>query len=326
MKANASFINRLIIEGYVYGVGSGFNELTERVSGENSKNPGTKYIAGDLEIVVDEAGLNVVTMHYAYVTETTKKGTPNNTYTTLKRIIDNPERRWVNAGKDNAYKVRCEGGAINVNDFIAGDGARVAALRNEGGFCSLISAFTEEEIEKRTSFNTDMLITKVTPVEVNPEKNITEPYVSVSGCIFGYGNPPKLIPATFVVRDKGGMQHFESLEPTASSPVFTRVWGRLNCMTIKIERKEESAFGEAAVQTFERKSKEYTITGALKIPYDFGDEEVLTAEDVLKMSQEREVMLAEVEKRASERKNNTTPAPAATKKAASGVPEGGFVF
>jgi len=56
MKANAKFINTEKIEGYVYSTGNNFNQLSERVSGENSKNPGTKYIAGDLDIAVDEAG------------------------------------------------------------------------------------------------------------------------------------------------------------------------------------------------------------------------------------------------------------------------------
>ena len=54
MKANARFINTEKIEGYVYSTGSNFNQLSERTTGENSKHPGTKYIAGDLDIAVDE--------------------------------------------------------------------------------------------------------------------------------------------------------------------------------------------------------------------------------------------------------------------------------
>ena len=127
------------------------------------------------------------------------------------------------------------------------------------------------------------------------------------------------------------MNYFENLEATPSNPVFTKVWGRFNCMTIKTERTEESAFGEAAVQTYERKSREYVVTGTAKVPYDFGDEEVLTAADVNKMTQDRHVMLAEVEKRYNERQTNKAGgvnfnAAAATKAAQTAVPEGGFVF
>ena len=315
MKANTRFINTEKIEGYVYSTGSSFNQLSERVTGEKSKHPGTKYIAGDLDVAVDENGLNVITIHYSYVTETTKSGSPNNTYINLKRIIDNPDKTWINGGKDNALRVQCTGTAIGVNDFIANDGSKVAVLRNENGFCSIVNGELGPEAERNT-FTADMLITKVNHIDADPDKNIAEDYVTLNGCIFGYG--PTLIPVTFAVRNKMGMNYFEDLNATPSEPVFTKVWGRINCMTIKTERKEESAFGEAAVQTYERKSREYVVTGTAKVPYDFGDEEVLTAADVSKMMQDRQVALAEVEKRFNERQSagKTTPV----------VPEGGFVF
>ena len=327
MRANARFNNTEKIEGYVYSTGSNFNQLSERVTGENSKNPGTKYIAGDLDIAVDDTGLNVITIHYTYVTETYKSGRTNNTYTALKRIIDNPNRTWVNGGKDNAFKVQCTGTSIALNDFIAGDGSKVAAIRNENGFCSIVNELGPET--ERNTFTADMLITKVTHIDADPDKNIAEDFTTVSGAIFGYG--PVLLPVSFVVRNKMGMNYFENLDATPSKPVFTKVWGRINCMTIKTERTEESAFGEAAVQTYERKSREYVITGTAKVPYDFGDEQVLTTADVNKMTQDRQVMLAEVEKRYNERQANKATGGAsfnvaAATKAAQTVPEGGFVF
>lgn len=326
MKKDAKFINTEKIEGYVYSTGSSFNELQERVTGENSKNPGTKYIAGDLDIAVDEAGLNVVTVHYRYVS----KGSANSTYTALKQIIDNPEKRWINGGKDNAFKVQCTGVAIAVNDFIAGDGSKIAALRNENGFCSIVNELGPEA--ERNTFTADMLITKVTHIDANPDKNIKEDYASVSGAIFGYGaSIPTLIPATFAIRNAMGMQYFEDLDASSANPVFTKVWGKINCMTIKVERTEESAFGEAAVQTYERKSREYLITGTAKVPYDFGDEEVLTVEDVKKMSQDRQVLLAEVEKRFNDKqnanKNNFASASSSNNPVSNTkVPEGTFNF
>ena len=327
MKANAKFINTEKIEGYVYSTGSNFNQLSERVTGENSKHPGTKYIAGDLDIAVDDTGLNVVTVHYTYITETYASGQTNNTYLALKKIIDNPDKTWVNGGKDNAFKVQCTGAAIALNDFIAGDGSKVAAMRNENGFCSIVNELGPET--ERNTFTADMLITKVTHVDANPEKNIAEDFVTVSGAIFGYG--PVLLPVSFVVRNEMGMNYFEGLDATPSNPIFTKVWGRINCMTIKTAKTEESAFGEAAVQTYERKSREYVITGTAKVPYDFGDDEILTVSDVNKMTQDRQVMLAEIEKRFNDRQTNKAGgvnfnATTATKAAQTAVPEGGFVF
>lgn len=327
MKVNARFINTEKIEGYVYSIGSNFNQLSERVTGENSKNPGTKYIAGDLDIAVDEAALNVITIHYTYVTETYASGKANNTYTALKRIIDNPDKMWINGGKDNAYKVQCTGVSIALNDFIASDGTKVAAMRNENGFCTIVTELGPEA--ERNTFSADMLITKVTRKEADPDKNIEEDYVTVGGAIFGFG--PILLPVTFVVRNEMGMNYFENLDAAPSNPVFTKVWGRINSLTVKTERTEESAFGEAAVQTYERKSREYVITGTAKVPYDFGDEEVLTTADVNAMVQKRQEMLAEVEKRYNDRQAKNAAAnsvnfdvAAATKKAE--VPAGNFTF
>lgn len=327
MKANARFINTEKIEGYVYSTGSNFNQLSERVSGENSKNPGTKYIAGDLDVAVDDTGLNVVTIHYTYVTETYKSGQTNNTYTALKKIIDNPDKMWINGGKDNAFKVQCTGVALALNDFIAADGSKVAAVRNENGFCSIVNELGPEA--ERNTFTADMLITKVTHIDADPERNIAEDFVTVNGAVFGYG--PVLLPVSFVVRNEMGMNYFENLDATSSNPIFTKVWGRINCMTIKTERTEESAFGEAAVQTYERKSREYVITGTAKIPYDFNDDEVLTEADVNKMAQERQVMLAEIEKRFNERQINKATGgvnfnAAVAEKATQEVPNGKFVF
>lgn len=330
MKANARFINTEKIEGYVYSIGSSFNQLSERVTGENSKHPGTKYIAGDLDIAVDETGLNVITVHYTYVTETySKSGSVNNTYIALKKILDNPDKIWINGGKDNAFKVQCTGVALALNDFIAADGSKVAAARNENGFCTIVNELGPEN--ERNTFAADMLITKVTHIDANPEKNIEKDYSTVSGAIFGYGQTPVLLPISFVVRNEMGMNYFEDLDVNPSNPIFTKVWGKINCMTIRTERTEESAFGEAAVQTYERKSREYVITGTAKVPYDFGDDQVLTTADVNKMTQDRQVMLAEIEKRHNERQSakanggiSFNPSPAATNNQA--VPEGGFIF
>ena len=301
MKTGTQFRNKVEVEGYVYSIKgkNEFDDLKERITGPASKNPNTKYIAGDLNIAVDEAGMNIVTIHYSYVTETTAKGQPNRTYAVLKRLIENPDRTWLSGGKEKAFMVSCSGAAINVNDFIAQDGSKVASLRNENGFCSIVNELKDEG--ERAKFETDFLITKVTSIEEDEEKGIMEPYVTISGAIFGYG--PKLIPATFVVRNKSGMKYFENLDITPSTPVFTQVRGIVNCRTIKIKKVLESSFEEDYVTTYDRKVKEYLVTWAAKVPYDFGDEEVLTIADVTKFNQDRQIALAEVEKRHKERQN-----------------------
>ena len=122
------------------------------------------------------------------------------------------------------------------------------------------------------------------------------------------------------------MSYFESLD-TDEGPVYTKVWGRINCSTTTTESKEESAFGEAAVRVFEKKVREWVITGTAKEAYEFGDEEVMTGEEVAKAMQDREVMLAEMKKRAEEFKSaQATPAAAAPAPAAAKAKVAGFSF
>ena len=68
-------INQVHVEGRVYDF-----TIAEKVTGEASKNPGTPYIGGTIDVATDEACLNVVTVNFTYVTETTSKGNKNNTH------------------------------------------------------------------------------------------------------------------------------------------------------------------------------------------------------------------------------------------------------
>ena len=70
--------NQTHIEGLLYE-----HKLEKRVTGENSKNPGTTYINGTLDIATDDAITNIVSIHFTYVTPTTKTGNANATFNTL---------------------------------------------------------------------------------------------------------------------------------------------------------------------------------------------------------------------------------------------------
>ena len=158
-----------------------------------------------------------------------------------------------------------------------------------------------------------MVINNIHRVEADEEKNIPEDYVVVHGAIFNFKND--LMPVDLFVRNPAGMSYFENLDVTGAEPIYTKVWGRINSQTEISEKTEESAFGEAAVRTFERKIKEWLITGTAKVPYDFGDEKVMTMEELTKANQDRQVMLAEKKKQRDEyqaQKAAGATAPAAT--------------
>lgn len=291
-------VNKVIIEGYLYQ----HSLALKTVQDKNSENFGKEFINGTIDIAVDEAGLNVIPVRYTYVTATTKAGAVNRTYTVLKSIIDG-DQTWIKEGKDKALKVKCDT-AFALNDFYANDGSLVSQMVQEGGFISIVNEFGEE----RNKFELDCLITNVAHVEADPEKNITADYCTVRGAGFNFRN--SILPMSFVIKNPKGMEYFEDLDASSTNPVFIKIWGKINNTTTKVEKREESAFGEDSVTVYERKVKEWLITGAAPAPYDFGDENVLTAAEVQAALQDREVLLADVKRRSDEYKasKNSTPA------------------
>ena len=283
-------INTEHIEGRVYQ-----HSLELKESGPNSKNPGTKYISGNLNIAVDEDGMNVITIHFTYVTAVTSKGNKNSTFTTLNKIIDNPENTWITGGKDNAFKVKVDT-ALALNDFYANDGTLVSAKRNEGGFVSFVNELCP--IEDRNTFQMDMVINRVQRVEADEEKGIKEDYLKLCGAVFNFKND--LLPVEFIVKNVTGIVYFENLDISPKNIIYTKVWGHINNQVLKTQKVEESAFGDTFVIPQERQIREWVVTGTAKVPYDFGDESVLTEKELTEAMQNREVYLADVKKRQDE--------------------------
>lgn len=288
-------MRRIVNREHVEGILFQHDLEVKTVQNETSANYGKEFISGTVEVSVDEEGLNVIPVHFTYVTETTNSGKKNSTYTALKRIIDE-DRTIVSVGKDEAFKVRIDT-ALALNDFYSND-QLVSVKTNEGGFLSIVNTLCNEK--ERNTWEADMIITGCNIIEADPEKNIDEDYMQVKGAIFNFRN--ELLPMDFILRNKDGFKHFEDMEASPSDPTFTKVWGRINCLTKTTTVEEETAFGEAAVRTYERKVKEWEITGTPKvISYDFGGED-LTAEELTKAMQDREIKLADIKKRNDEYK------------------------
>lgn len=309
-----SFINSEFIEGRLYQ----HSLVLKEVKNEQSDNYGKEFISGTIDIATDEEGLNVIPIHFTYVTETTKNGNTNATFTNLKNIIQGA-RTWITDGKDMALKVRCNT-ALGLNDFYNNNNELVSAKRNEGGFVSTVKDLVPEK--ERSRFDCDIVITSVTRVE---SENESGDYVKVKGGIFDFRKA--LLPVEFVCRpESGGMEYFESLDASPSNPVFTEVKGDIINNTIVTEIEEASAFGAASVKTVTRTAREWQITWARPTEYDFGEEDTITAEELKQAMQDRQVYLANVKKnrddylasRENKAKENVSNA--------MNVPEGGFDF
>lgn len=313
MKA---MINNSHIEGWLYQ-----HSLELKESGPQSKNPGTKFIAGNLEVATDNEGINIIPVHFTYVTATTSAGKANATFNTLMDIIDGAYKTIMKDGKDNAAKVRIDS-AIGLNEFYSdrtGKEELVSVKRNEGGFVHLADSLDEDE-NKRNTFTCDMLITGATRVEADEEKQIPEKVI-VKGAIFDFRK--NLLPVEFSAINPGAMNYFEGLGASSSEPVFTKIWGQQISEVVVRTVTEESAFGADSVREYKSTKKDFVITGAAKEPYVWDDAETLTVQELTEAMAARQTTLATLKQRNDEykasKKTNTTGT-------TTSVATGGFSF
>lgn len=293
------------IEGAVYQ-----HSLELKVSGPDSKNPGTEFIAGSLEIATDNAGINIVPVHFTYVTATfAKSGKTNETFNTLKNFITGVYKTVMKDGADAATKVRIDS-AIALNEFYTDrNGAEelVSVKRNEGGFVHVVSALDEDE-NRRNTFDVDIVITKVRRIEGDPDKN-TSDKVIVGGAIFDFRN--NLLPVEFSVTHPGGMAYFEDLGASGTNPVFTHIKGAQVSETIVRQIVEESAFGDASIREVKNTRKDFVITWTATETYEWDSEDTITAAEFREAIANRETTLATLKQRNDAYKASKGQAPAA---------------
>lgn len=313
-------LNKEHIEGRVYE----HNLAIKTVQNSESKNFGKEFIGGTLDIATDEDCLNIVTITFTYVTETTSKGSKNETYSTLKNIIENGKTVLVD-GKDAATLVKVDT-ALAVNDFYTsrnGEETLVTAKRNEGGFVHTVNKLCDPAA--RNTFEMDMLINGTRLVEADEERNIAEDYLIVKGAVFNFRNA--ILPVEFIVKNPSGIKYFESLEASSSNMIFTKVWGKINSETIKTVKTEESMFGEAKVTEYERTIKEWVITGTANETYEIDDEQNgITLDEIKKALADREVYLADVKKRQDEYQASKNASGNAVGGTGVSAAQGGFNF
>lgn len=299
------------IEGVLYE-----HSLDLKVTGPNSKAPGTNFITGTISIATDNKMTNIVPVHFTYVTEKTAKGTANATYGTLMDIIEGNLGNYMEHGVDRAVKLRIDS-AIGLNEFYSdrnGKEELVSVKTNEGGFVHTTATLNEDE-NQRNTFKCDMVITQVTHVDGNEDMKTPDKAV-LKGVIFDFRNG--ILPVEFTATNPNAMAYFEDLGASNTNPVFTKVWGRQISEVIKREIREESAFGEDSVHEVSSTRKEFLITGAAKETYEWDTEDTILASDLTKAMTDRQTYLATMKQRRDEykaSKGQTATTPAANNKA-----------
>ena len=299
----AKMFNQTHIEGALYQ-----HDLTLKITGENSKNPGTEFISGNIEIATDDAGINIVPVHFTYVTATTAKGSANATFNVLKNIIDGVYKTVMTDGADNATLLRIDS-AIGLNEFYtdrSGKEELVSVKRNEGGFVHVTPTIADDE-RTRNTFECDIIISNVIHVEGDEEKGTTDK-ATVKGVIFNFRND--LMPVEFSVTNPKAMAYFEDLGASNSNPIFTKIKGRQISESIVRRVEEESAFGEPSIKEYKSTKKDFVITWAMAEPYVWDDDSTITARELTEALAAREIALAEMKRRSDEYKASQGKAPA----------------
>ena len=286
--------NTTHIEGLLYQ-----HSLSLKTSGENSKNPGTQFINGTIDIATDDAATNIVTVHFTYVTpKYAKSGADNATFATLQNIINGTLCNVMDHGLDKAAKVRIDS-AIGVNEFYSnrsGNEELVSVKRNEGGFVHVVQTLAADE-KVRNTFKCDMVITNAREIEPDEERGRAR-QVRIKGYTFDFRKA--LIPVEFVAISEGAMDYFLSLDASEKTPCFTKVWGRQLSQVTVTKTVEESAFGEPMVTETQHTSRDFIITGASSDPYIWDDESSITKDEWKQALADREVALAAIKQRQDE--------------------------
>ena len=290
------FENKVHLEGRIFS-----HTLQKRVTGEQSKNPGTEYIGGTLNIATDEAGINVVPVRFTYVTAVySKSGKPNDTYNVLSQIIEN-DVTWEKNGKEAAPQVRIDGD-IEVNDFLGRNGEMVEAKGVRGSFVHFANGSfgLNSDENKRNTFEADMLITATIPQEPEGGEN----YLNLRGYVFAYRNA--LVPVTFSIHIPAGITYFEKCDISNNNPLLTKVWGNIVSTTQEIKTEVESAFGGSQVNVTTRTLRAWDVIGCAVEPYEWNDEATITAAEFQNLLADREQVKAEAKRRAEERNNSAS--------------------
>ena len=287
MKQN--MVNNVEVRGYVFS-----HTLQAKVSGPNSKNPGTPFIQGEINVAKSMDAMDVVPVHFSYVTENLRSGAPNQTYQNLMKLINDGQSKTIEGGSDNPNRVRISG-AIEVNDFYDREDNLRSPKRIRGGFIHFLNANEQVgEPEKAVQFNADVILFDANLREVENG----EDYYQVRGYTFAFNNAA--IPVELTVC-KEGVAFFEKLGIDQENPYFGNVWGTIKSNVIEIQQDTDDSdigFGEIVIRPTTRTFRSWEITGA-KQPQEI-DESTITLEELQKLLEDRAVYLAGVKKRSDE--------------------------
>lgn len=292
MKKN--WVNDVHVEGYIFSIeeNGGRNKLQKAETGPASKNPGTPYIRGVINVLTDDEGTNVVPVYFSYVTETYSSGKPNETYKILSQIIEEDAagtlKTYEGCGSA-ARKVRIDGD-VEINDFQGRDGEMIAAKRVRGSFVH----FADSGCRPGATFETDMLISSTALREVEDGDD----YMQLNGYVFNFRGD--ILPVTFSIEVPEGIKFFEDQDVSSANPLLINLWGDIKTTVVVNEQAVESAFGAPKVNTTTRSFRTWNVSGCSSEVMEFDDDSTITKAELKTKLEERAARVAAEKARVEE--------------------------
>lgn len=301
--------NNVRVCGYLYSFCANTRDELKVIT----TKAGKEMIVGTMEIATDRDCTNIVPVRFmmspTYGNADDAKA--NRNYPILKRMLELvPYPTVMDAGIEHAQCIRVDG-QMELNDWIDDENQRQSARRIGGSFVTLLNNESElPALNQRATFELDVLLTKATRHESDPEKASDYDRVEVRGGAFNYRN--EILPTTFTTTDPEFMDGFESLE----YPYYTKIAGEIHNTTIMVNKTEESLFGSPRVTTVPSRDRRWEINHINPIPYEITDGEpdssTITITEIQTLNQNRETHWATVKAdREAYLANRNKPAPAA---------------
>lgn len=290
------FLNKTTVSGYIFNLegSSDWDKLQKRTTGENSKNPGQDYISGVISIATDDEALNVVQVHFSFVTpEWGKSGKKNQNYDFLLDLIerqDNGTLKTFETSKTDAEKITVTGD-LSLNEFIDKEDNFVAVKQIRGTFVGNMSA----RDTMGAFFDLEALISNASMREVEDGDD----YMNISGYAFNFRN--ELLPIQLTVRIPGGVKFFENADISSKNPFLGKISGQVvsNIITIAKDESDLDGFGEAKPTT--RSIRAWDVSSARRT-LEFDDDGDLNLAEMKKLVADRADHEAEVRKQIEDRK------------------------
>ena len=286
--------NEIQIQGYVFSFG-GNGLFHNTVNNPDSKMNGIDYINGTINVATDEDGANVVPVRFNFVTEKYGKSGKENPSWGVLNDIEDGDKTWEVQGKEGAYKIRLTCSASS-NPFVGQDGKMVDRPSINVNFAHPANnGFNENQ---RNTFKFDMVMVNFAMREVEDGDD----YGIINGYVFD-SYRKEATPVSLVVHMPEAISYFEGLDASTTNPVFQTVWGNIVSTTIRREQEVESAFGAPQITYTTSTQREWVVTGAATDPGEFGDEAVITEDELVECLNNHENVIAAAQKRYDDKQN-----------------------